>query len=486
MTLGLAYDCPEGRDMAAAITSLMGGTAYRTSAQMAAMVPDLPAANPELKDTQRAAFPGYERNREPFLDVIRKHREAAEARVLPANSVPLTLRETAVRCWQEAESLGQQHGFRNAQVTVLAPTGTIGFMMDCDTTGIEPMLGVVVFKKLVGGGYLTLVNQTVSNALYRLGYSQEEIEAIREYIEENSMIEGAPGLREKHLRLFDCAFRPSKGTRSIGWSGHIDMMAAVQSFLSGGISKTVNLPSEATVSDVEEAYLSAWSKGLKAVAIYRDGSKTSQPVSASAPALETSVALGPSADRSGPPKANRHRLQDERSAINHHFSIAGHEGYLTVGLYPNGQPGEIFVRMAKAGSTIAGLMECFGTVVSVGLQHGVPLKVLCDKLSHTRFEPSGWTGNEEMGYAKSIMDYLFRWMELRFLSGTQLPLFATKEEASGNSGRVPNQASASISHFLHDAYAVGDAPLCTTCGSLMVRNGSCYKCVNCGGTSGCS
>jgi ribonucleoside-diphosphate reductase alpha chain len=264
--------------------------------------------------------------------------------------------------------------------------------------------------------------------------------------------------------VFDCAFRPSKGVRSIGWSGHIDMMAAVQPFLSGAISKTVNLPSEAIVSDVEEAYLEAWRKGLKAVAIYRDGSKTSQPVSASAPAVEaTATSISP-ADLSGPPAANRHRLQDERSAINHHFSIAGHEGYLTVGLYPNGQAGEIFVRMAKAGSTIAGLMECFGTVVSVGLQHGMPLKVLCDKLSHTRFEPSGWTGNEEMGYAKSIMDYLFRWMELRFLSGSQLPLFATKEAASVNAGRVPIQPPASISHFLHDAYEVGDAPLCTTCG----------------------
>jgi ribonucleoside-diphosphate reductase alpha chain len=486
MSLGLAYDSPEGRDMAAAITSLMGGTAYRTSAQLAAMAPELPAADPELKDTQSGAFPGYERNREPFLDVILKHRESAEERVLTANSVPLTLRETAVSCWHEAESLGEQHGFRNAQVTVLAPTGTIGFMMDCDTTGIEPMLGVIVFKKLVGGGYLTLVNQAVSNALFRFGYSLEEIEVIREYIEENSMIEGAPGLREEHLRVFDCACRPSKGTRSIAWSGHIDMMAAVQPFLSGAISKTVNLPSEATVYDVEEAYLAAWRKGLKAVAIYRDGSKTSQPVSASAPTVGESVTSTFPADLSGPPAANRHRLQDERSAINHHFSIAGHEGYLTVGLYPNGQPGEIFVRMAKAGSTIAGLMECFGTVVSVGLQHGVPLKVLCDKLCHTRFEPSGWTGSDEMGYAKSIMDYLFRWMELRFLSGTQLPLFATKESASRNAGRMLNEASASIYHFLHDAYEVGDAPLCTTCGSLMVRNGSCYKCVNCGGTSGCS
>jgi ribonucleoside-diphosphate reductase alpha chain len=485
MSLELAYDSPEGRDMAAAITSLMGGTAYRASVQMA-MTPELTAADSVLKGAQSGAFPGYERNREPFLEVIRKHREAAGERVLAADSVPLTLREAAVSCWHEAESLGEQHGFRNAQVTVLAPTGTIGFMMDCDTTGIEPMLGVVVFKKMVGGGYLTLVNQAVSNALRRLGYLQGEIEAIREYIEENSMIEGAPALREEHLSVFDCAFRPSKGVRSINWSGHIDMMAAVQPFLSGAISKTVNLPSEATVSDVEGAYLSAWRKGLKAVAIYRDGSKTSQPVSASTPAVEASVTSTSLADLSGPPPANRHRLQDERSAINHHFSIAGHEGYLTVGLYPNGQPGEIFVRMAKAGSTIAGLMECFGTVVSVGLQHGVPLKVLCDKLSHTRFEPSGWTGNEEMGYAKSIMDYLFRWMELRFLSGTQLPLFATKEGASGNAGRVPNEASASISHFLHDAYEVGDAPLCSTCGSLMVRNGSCYKCVNCGGTSGCS
>jgi ribonucleoside-diphosphate reductase alpha chain len=267
------------------------------------------------------------------------------------------------------------------------------------------------------------------------------------------------------------------------------MMAAVQPFLSGAISKTVNLPSEATVSDVEEAYLSAWRKGLKAVAIYRDGSKTSQPVSASAPAASdasASTSLSLPADLSGPPAANRHRLQDERSAINHHFSIGGHEGYLTVGLYPNGQPGEIFVRMAKAGSTIAGLMECFGTVVSVGLQHGVPLKVLCNKLAHTRFEPSGWTGNEEMGCAKSIMDYLFRWMELRFLSGKQLPLFVTSAAAGADTGRAQYQAPASVSKFLHDAYEVGDAPLCTTCGSLMVRSGSCYKCVNCGGTSGCS
>ena len=488
MSQGLAYDSPAGREMAAAVTSLMGGTAYHTSAEIGADGPDLIAAEEGLQSMRGGSFPGYARNLEPFLGVIRKHREAAEK--LTSNSVSSILRETAVSCWREAEILGERTGFRNAQVTVLAPTGTIGFMMDCDTTGIEPMLGVVVFKKMVGGGYLTLVNQAVSSALVHLGYLQEEIETIQQYIEANSTIEGAPGLREVHLSVFDCAFRPAQGTRSIDWSGHIGMMAAVQPFLSEAISKTVNLPSEATVSDVEEAYLSAWRKGLKAVAIYRDGSKTSQPVSASATkAVEASVAALSSASQSdlaGPPAANRHRLQDERSAINHHFSIAGHEGYLTVGLYPNGQPGEIFVRMAKAGSTIAGLMECFGTVVSVGLQHGVPLKVLCDKLSHTRFEPSGWTGNEEMGYAKSIMDYLFRWMELRFLSGKQLPLFVTTAATSGESGRAPNQAPASVSNLLHDAYEVGDAPLCTTCGSLMVRNGTCYKCVNCGGTSGCS
>jgi len=487
MNLGLPYDSDEGRSMAAAITSLMGGAAYLASTEIAAKLPRLEVAGEFDNFSDKGAFPGYSMNAESFLVVMDLHAEASRQLAVSPTAQASSIAASANYLWRQAIHSGKEHGYRNAQVTVLAPTGTIGFMMDCDTTGIEPMLGVVVFKKMVGGGYLTLVNQAVRSALKHLGYSEQEIETIEQHIEANCTIEGAPGFREEHLAVFDCAFRPGKGSRSIGWSGHIDMMAAVQPFLSGAISKTVNLPSEATVSDVEEAYLSAWRKGLKAVAIYRDGSKTSQPVSASAPAASEASAASPSpADLSGPPAANRHRLQDERSAINHHFSIAGHEGYLTVGLYPNGQPGEIFVRMAKAGSTIAGLMECFGTVVSVGLQHGVPLKVLCDKLSHTRFEPSGWTGNEEMGYAKSIMDYLFRWMELRFLSGKQLPLFVTTAAASGETGGAPNQAPASVSQFLHDAYEVGDAPLCTTCGSLMVRNGSCYKCVNCGGTSGCS
>ncbi len=486
MSFGVAYDSDDGRAMAAAITSLMGGTAYWTSAELAAEGQELVAAEAALRSMSSGSFPGYLRNREPFLGVIRKHREAAESMASAATSVSPALRQAAVACWREAEDLGERTGFRNAQVTVLAPTGTIGFMMDCDTTGIEPMLGVVVFKKMVGGGYLMLINQAVRSALAHLGYSAEEIEAIQQYIEANSTIEGALELREEHLAVFDCAFRPAKGQRSISGSGHIDMMAAVQPFLSGAISKTVNLPPEATISDVEEAYLSAWRKGLKAVAIYRDGSKSSQPVSASASSTPVADVAVSANDLSGPPAANRHRLQDERSAITHHFSIAGHEGYLTVGLYPNGKPGEIFIRMAKAGSTIAGLMESFGTVVSVALQHGVPLQVLVGKLSHTRFEPSGWTGNEELGYAKSIMDYLFRWLELRFLSGAQLPLFATAAASSGNAGRAPNQAPANVSQMLHDAYEVGDGPLCATCGSLMVRNGSCYKCVNCGSTSGCS
>ncbi len=490
MGMGLPYDSDEGRAFAAAITALMGGAAYKASAEMAGAMDDL-GGNPHTGSTPNkqnpGAFPGFNRNFVEFLSVIERHRAAAHLLHDRHPSLPPDLLDASVEVWCDAEFLGRQTGFRNAQVTVLAPTGTIGFMMDCDTTGIEPMLGVVVFKKLVGGGHLTLVNQAVETALARLSYDKETVEAIKQHILAHSTVEGAPGLHEEHLAIFDCAFRPSKGVRSIHWRGHIQMMAAVQPFLSGAISKTVNLPEEATVADIEAAYFEAWRLGLKAVAIYRDGSKSSQPVSTKAPSKEHEQPQPPSADLSGPPAANRHRLQDERSAITHHFSIAGHEGYLTVGLYPNGQPGEIFIRMAKAGSTIAGLMECFGTVASVSLQHGVPLKVLCDKLAHTRFEPSGWTGNEELGYAKSIMDYLFRWLQLRFLEGKQLALFTRQTRTDGQSGgNESNQTPSGLSQFLHDSYEVGDAPVCVTCGSLMVRNGSCHKCVNCGGTSGCS
>jgi len=484
MSMGLAYNSGQGRGVAAAITALMGGSAYRASAEMAASMQDLTRMDSAagLNRTKSGAFLAYQRNALEFLSVIRRHRSAADALGELYPSLDEELRAAATSAWAEAEYLGSQSGFRNAQVTVLAPTGTIGFMMDCDTTGIEPMLGVIVFKKLAGGGHLTLVNQAVETALANRGYAPSAVEEIKQHILSQHTIEGAPQLRESDLPIFDCAFRPAKGSRSIHWRGHLQMMAAVQPFLSGAISKTVNLPEESTVADIEAAYLEAWRLGVKAVAIYRDGSKSSQPVSTKAGATDTggSQTATETEDLSAPPSATRHRLQDERSALTHHFSIAGHEGYLTVGLYPNGEPGEIFIRMAKAGSTIAGLMECFGTVVSIGLQHGVPLKVLCDKLAHTRFEPSGWTGNQEIGYAKSIMDYLFRWMELRFLSGNQMPLFRERQATD------PPRPPAHGPQTSPVAYELGDGPPCTTCGELMARNGTCYKCVNCGGTSGCS
>ena len=494
MGMGLPYDSDEGREMAAAVTALMGGAAYKASAEIAATMEPLAPADSTLGRGHGGTFPGYHRNRTAFLEVIAKHRAAAQALYDSGSRLPAELWRAALDVWEEADELGRVSGFRNAQVTVLAPTGTIGFMTDCDTTGIEPMLGVVVFKKMAGGGYLTLVNQAVGTALLRLGYTTEAVSAIEGHIQTHSTIEGTPALREEHLAIFDCAFRPAKGSRSIHWRGHVRMMAAVQPFLSGAISKTVNLPAEATVADIESAYLEAWRLGLKAVAIYRDGSKSSQPVSAKADSKQV-VGKEPVADLSGAPRAVRHRLPEERMAVTHHFGIAGHEGYITVGLYPNGQPGEIFIRMAKEGSTIAGLMECFGAAVSVGLQHGVPIKVLCDKFSHTRFEPSGWTGNQNLGYAKSIMDYIFRWIDLRFLSGAQLPLFTAIESTVEHAGEVqtagsnlvpPASGNSQVSAAMRSTYEMGDAPLCLTCGSLMVRNGSCYKCIERGGTSGCS
>ncbi len=492
MGMGLPYDSQKGRAVAGAITSLMGGAAYMASAEMAGSMEDLGRSNAgsSRKRLNPGAFPAFNHNSEDFLSVIERHRAAAHAVYEICPWLPPEIRTAALHVWGEAEALGRQTGFRNAQVTVLAPTGTIGFMMDCDTTGIEPMLGVVVFKKMVGGGYLTLVNQAVETALTGFHYEAPAIEGIKQYILTHGMIEGAPGLREEHLPIFDCAFRPAKGVRSIPWRGHLQMMAAVQPFLSGAISKTVNLPQEATVADIEAAYLEAWRLGLKSVALYRDGSKSSQPVSTSAttvtPTLGEAEPQAPP-DLSGPPHAVRHRLPPERPAVNHRYSIAGHEGYINVGLYPNGQPGEVFLRMAKEGSTIAGLMECFGTAVSVGLQHGVPLKVLCEKFAHTRFEPSGWTGSEEMGYAKSIMDYIFRWIGMRFLSGTQLPLF--QPECCGvdiPAGLPVRDAPGRASQSMREAYDMGDTPLCQSCGALMQRSGSCYRCGECGGTSGCS
>jgi ribonucleoside-diphosphate reductase alpha chain len=616
MAFGLPYDSDAGRDFAASLTAIMCGQAYLQSSVLAEKAPALISATSLCQQAQYAhgglaerggACPGFYVNREPFLDVIRMHR-AEVNKIGHANSTePFTtpqlasLIEASKDCWDQALAHGEQHGYRNSQVTVLAPTGTIGFMMDCDTTGIEPDLALVKYKKLVGGGMIKIVNNTVPVALFKLGYTDAQVDSIVSYIDSTGTIEGAPGIKPEHLAVFDCSFKPSKGTRSIHSSGHIKMMAAAQPFLSGAISKTVNLPHDATLDDIIQAYTESWRLGLKAVAIYRDGSKGAQPLNVSdgnkakviknalddetnvdvaaseaadrvltamaqgnttplsedlrllegkvsarlevtansvvtaANAFTASVAnalsLGQAAAQredpdttQGPPRAVRHRLPEERASLTHKFSIAGHEGYITVGLYPNGQPGEIFIKMAKEGSTVSGLMDSFATAVSLSLQHGVPLKVLCEKFAHTRFEPSGWTGNEHIGFAKSIMDYIFRWLQLRFLSGHQLSLFSglaagvqrpvdepIHETTPPAGGLLPETsqggASGSIEDrglygapetrrsggaIFHAADAMkeyldmGDAPSCHTCGAIMVRNGSCYRCMSCGSTSGCS
>ncbi len=628
MSMGLPYDSDAGRDFAAALTAIMCGQAYLQSSVLAEKAQELVSATALCQQAQYAdgsnglaqrggACPGFYVNREPFLDVIRMHR-AEVNKIGHANSnEPFTtpqlaaLIEASKDCWDQALAHGEKYGYRNSQVTVLAPTGTIGFMMDCDTTGIEPDLALVKYKKLVGGGMIKIVNNTVPAALFKLGYTNPQVDSIVSYIDSTGTIEGAPGIKPEHLAVFDCSFKPSKGTRSIHSSGHIKMMAAAQPFLSGAISKTVNLPHEATIDDIAQAYIEAWRLGLKAVAVYRDGSKGAQPLNVSdgnkARAIKNALGAETSADAvasaaadrilaamaqgdtaslnedlklledkvsarlevtansvvtaanafsasitnavnlgqaaalrqepdttQGPPRAVRHRLPEERASLTHKFSIAGHEGYITAGLYPNGQPGEIFIKMAKEGSTVSGLMDSFATAVSLSLQHGVPLKVLCEKFAHTRFEPSGWTGNEQIGYAKSIMDYIFRWLQLRFLSGHQLSLFSgmaaaaqpaapsalsadvaeqepsiplfepTRHESRPPAGGIvaePGSAAQGGANpsfnmqdrgIFHAADAMkefmdmGDAPSCHTCGAIMVRNGSCYRCMSCGSTSGCS
>ncbi|MFT5316305.1 MAG: ribonucleoside-diphosphate reductase alpha chain, partial [Candidatus Krumholzibacteriia bacterium] len=394
MNRSIAYDSNEGRDYAAAITALMCGQAYLTSAEIASHL---------------GAFDGYAENREPMLEVVRMHRAAVNS--INANRVPTDLLEEAETVWREAYALGHDYGYRNSQVTVLAPTGTIGFMMDCDTTGVEPDIALVKYKKLVDGGLMKIVNNSVPDALEKLGYSDEEVAAITDYISTEETIEGAPHFNEEHLPIFDCAFRPANGVRSIHYMGHLRMMSAVQPFLSGAISKTVNLPEEATVEEISKTYLEAWKMGLKAVAIYRDNSKRLQPLNTSNKAAKVKAVV---AKNDAPPKPLRVRLPDERQALTHKFSIGGHEGYLTIGVYPNGKPGEMFISMAKEGSVVSGLMDSFATSVSIMLQYGVPLKVLINKFSHARFEPSGFTSNAEIPVAKSVMDYIFRWMDLKF------------------------------------------------------------------------
>jgi ribonucleoside-diphosphate reductase alpha chain len=478
MDRGLPYDSDEGRAYAAAVTALMHGEAYAQSARVASAM---------------GPFAGYAKNAEPMLRVIDKHRK--HAHMVDSELVPKPLLQASLDVWDEAYALGAQHGYRNSQVTVLAPTGTIGFMMDCDTTGIEPDIALVKYKKLVGGGMMKIVNQSVPQALRKLGYSPLQVEEIVRYIDEKEMIEGAPGLKDEHLAIFDCAFPARDGKRSIQWMGHIKMMAAVQPFLSGAISKTVNMPTDATPEDIQQAYTEGWRLGLKAIAVYRDGCKRSQPLSTSkeeakvavpAPAEDVAVAAAP--------RPARRKLPDERHAITHKFSIAGHEGYITVGMYEDGKPGEIFLVMAKEGSTISGLMDAFATSISMALQYGVPLEALVEKFSHVRFEPSGFTKNSEIPYAKSITDYIFRWLASKFLSAEhQQAVGVQTSEASLKPHSGPVVASGIQVDRAPEAGGPGavmraqsDAPPCHYCGSIMVRNGSCYRCANCGSTSGCS
>jgi ribonucleoside-diphosphate reductase alpha chain len=479
MSRGLPYDGDGGRDYAAALTALMTGEAYAQSARIA-------------RDCG-GPFSGYEKNREPFLRVMRKHRESM--RDVNARNVPADLYQTARGSWDDAVELGEEYGYRNAQATVLAPTGTIGFMMDCDTTGVEPDIALVKYKKLVGGGLMKIVNQTVPMALKKLGYTPSQVAAIVDFIDKNETIEGAPELKESHLPVFDCAFKAAKGQRSIHYMGHIKMMGATQPFISGAISKTVNVPKDATVEDITQAYIQSWKLGAKAISIYRDGSKRTQPLNTSRDKTAAEIAQQAVARLVAAPV--RRKLPDERQAITHKFDIAGHEGYITVGLFENGQPGEIFLVMAKEGSTISGFADAFAQAISYALQYGVPIQALVDKFSHVRFEPSGMTKNPDIRFAKSIVDYIFRWLASKFLSseaqfhagvnGRELDEPAPTPVASATAGDLAAtpKAPPPVS-FFSTIQNQEDAPPCSTCGSIMIRSGACYKCVNCGNTSGCA
>lgn len=506
MSRGLAYDGDEGRHLAAALTSILSGVAYEQSAKIAEKL---------------GPFRWYRKNEDSMLRVIQKHRDAAYH--IDPRGVPSDILHEARASWDRALEEGEQHGFRNAQISVLAPTGTIGFLMDCQTTGIEPPIALVSYKWLVGGGMLKLVNETVPEALHALGYRETEIRDILAFIDERDTIEGAPYLKSEHLPVFDCAFKAAQGTRSIVPMGHIKMMAAVQPFLSGAISKTVNMPTNATVEEVMDTYIEGWKLGLKAIAIYRDGCKRAQPLTTSKEEVKTEKAPAPIApqpmiapaiattvapvDGTEPFQARRRRLPDERKAITHKFRIGVHEGFITVGLYNDGTPGEIFITMSKEGSTLSGLLDSFATSVSIGLQYGVPLKKLVNNFAHVRYEPSGFTNNPNIRMAKSITDYIFRWLALKFLPSEDRQALGLKvddelvptsdhggamlEEPSEEEKQASlldlQKASENSSDKLTSMFDnQSDAPLCDTCGSIMVRNAACYKCLNCGNTSGCS
>ncbi len=525
MAMGLPYDSAAGRAVAGAVTAVEHAEAYARSAEI--------AANPKI-----GPFPMYGKNAEPMLEVMRMHRDAVN-QIDP--SCPAYLLEAARESADRMVALGEQHGYRNAQATVLAPTGTIAFMMDCDTTGIEPDIALVKYKLLAGKGegMLKIVNQSVRTALFRLGYSEDEQRAILEYIDRNDTIEGAPHLKEEHLAVFDCAFKPFKGKRSIHHMGHLKMMAAAQPFISGAISKTVNIPEHSTAEDIFDAYVQGWKLGLKAVAIYRENSKRSQPLATSKEGNTKPRAAGvePTGDGAAVDtedvsviervlekvvyKPIRKRLPDERPSLTHKFSIAGHEGYIHIGLYPDTHmPGELFITMAKEGSTISGMMDAFATSISIALQYGVPLEDLCAKFSHMRFEPSGFTNNRQIPMAKSIMDYIFRYLGLKFLgreqsNETDAPADPVAEQVETSGPALDEQqmeipfskpvpapdalVGQTVEAFFEAAERSGaveasdsaafvnqaDAPSCPNCGSITVRAGSCYSCPNCGSTSGC-
>ena len=490
MRLGFPYDSDQGRAFAGLVTAVMTGNAYATSQELAGV---------------KGPFDGYDENADSMQKVMRMHRQALEGVGLAGSLAGL--RREAVRVWEQVVETGPETGFRNAQVTVLAPTGTIGFMMDCDTTGVEPDIALVKYKQLAGGGMMKIVNRSLEPALNTLGYSEAEAGAIGAYVEEKDTIENAPHLKPQHLPVFDCAFKPKNGTRSIPYRAHLRMMAAVQPFLSGAISKTVNLPAEATVDDIMQTFLEGWKLGLKAVAVYRDGSKRVQPLSTSKAGPSKGVAapkeVGTAAAapmRGGP---MRRRLPATRQSITHKFEVAGHEGYLTVGIYEDGAPGELFITMAKEGSTVGGTMDAFGTALSLCLQYGVPVRELCQKFAHSRFEPSGFTKNPDIPIAKSIVDYIFRWLDQTFPNGKVVPAMrvgggAADEDADATTeakvsasavsrrdvppvgGAAGERIDAQFNHFM------ADAPACDVCGSITVRNGACYRCFNCGNSMGCS
>jgi len=483
MSMALPYDSDEGRDMGGAITALMCGEAYAQSARIA---------------ERMGPFPGYAENREPMLDVIRMHREAM--RGIKPEHVQTELFMAAQESWDTALAHGEKHGYKNSQVTVLAPTGTIGFMMDCDTTGIEPDLALVKYKKLVGGGLIKIVNNTVPQALMKLGYTPEQTSDVVSYIDKNGKIEGAPHLKMEDYPVFDCSLAPQGGGRSITWTGHVKMMAAAQPFLSGAISKTINMPEESTVEDIMNAYIESWKVGLKAVAIYRDNSKRSQPLNAGGKKEEkqaeaAAVVVEPM-QRELFARQQREKMPVERASVTHKFSVGGHEGYITVGMYDDGRPGEVFIKMAKEGSTLSGVMDGLALTVSLGLQYGVPLKVFVDKLLNTRFEPSGITPNPNIRFVSSVLDYIARWLGGRFISADYLKLnsAAPAENAAtaAPAAVLPamTQANLDAMQTALSASRLGNAhegaPACSECGMLMVPNGACYKCENCGSTSGCS